>query len=1100
MLQMLERRPRGVFVLLDEECFLPRGSEKTFCGKICRFHRANRRFRGSADDVHMAEGTFSVNHYAGDVVYDVDGFLEKNKDTMYDNLVHLAQSSSNAFVSQSLFDPMLIPAASLTARGSKRKATQSGHFRAQLDSLMKAIRSTESHYIRCIKPNATKAAGLFTPRLVHEQLRYSGVLEAIKIRKQGYPFRYAHVDFFKRYRYLARVPSPINLTRTRGPEALALTLKLLEELAAQDAVIGECKQGLTMILYRAPQHRALEIRRERARFASAAVINRVARGFVARIVARKLAACRDALVAAIAARDEPALHRALNEMSKINFELPIAADARALLARLRKEREVKEKLQTAASWDPCARYDDLKELVEDAHELGMDASTTGQLAQVERLLESVASRMEAIRALQEGVRTANRRAIADGLARVSELAREFGAFCPHDEAAANDMLAKLDAESHLTKPVEDALMQGRVSGKVGRIDLSSIESVPLERASSELAAHAATRGVTARATTLIKCSRVVVDMRRAIASKGWDALEAAINDYSGMVESIGGAVTLDDYGIACVAEEVDLCLAELHNHTIIEELTRALKTTGDSDIAGLSAVIEDVETIGCSTDEANHMLHTARLVLRVRMCIRDDRWGVDESEGGDTVRSALTERYGTLDGKGRVCLDAAEPECSRAREEWKRRKVVFDLQKAMESPSDGIGGVVGAIDASCVDAKRLKASVDAARALREADEVVEGIASFAFTLLQLRISVVKGDWDAVPRILGLESFLDVADATPQPRTDVQDMVPATAVKEATLVVEEFCERKVRERLQTCVQTNRVGGIVGNLDVNKVDIGAMDRSIVECERMGGTRTPMSASLMIIARTLRSLRAAIVADDWDAAEAALLLSADDPSYDIAAKELELCQMELNNRTIIAELTEALSTSNPLGAVGAFDASALDTAVLEGDIADAKTLGCVTDTAKNLLACAEVILELRRAVIADDWGRGGAIERAVASANAAKRTMPQCSKDEITLVDLEQRDRTLTAELSLALSKGRASGTLEKLDASTIRTNALAEAIERGRILGCHTEQATFLEALARVRCVLFARVSWIQIGKALYPSPSKLMQLLTHALRS
>ena len=61
------------------------------------------------------------------------------------------------------------------------------------------LESSRPHYIRCVKPNVEKSPDSIDAQLVLEQLRYSGVLEAIKIRKQGFPFRPSHEEFFRRY-------------------------------------------------------------------------------------------------------------------------------------------------------------------------------------------------------------------------------------------------------------------------------------------------------------------------------------------------------------------------------------------------------------------------------------------------------------------------------------------------------------------------------------------------------------------------------------------------------------------------------------------------------------------------------------------------------------------------------------------------------------------------------------------------------------------------------------------------------------------------------------------------------------------------------------
>ena len=65
---------------------------------------------------------------------------------------------------------------------------------------MATLSVTEPQYIRCVKANSAKAPGLFEAPLCLQQLRFSGVFEAVTIRKQGFPFRLTHEQFFKEYR------------------------------------------------------------------------------------------------------------------------------------------------------------------------------------------------------------------------------------------------------------------------------------------------------------------------------------------------------------------------------------------------------------------------------------------------------------------------------------------------------------------------------------------------------------------------------------------------------------------------------------------------------------------------------------------------------------------------------------------------------------------------------------------------------------------------------------------------------------------------------------------------------------------------------------
>ena len=68
---------------------------------------------------------------------------------------------------------------------------------------MQKIYATRPHYIRCLKPNDENVPDNFNRRRTTEQLRYGGVLEAVRVARSGFPVRLLHVDFYSRYRCIA---------------------------------------------------------------------------------------------------------------------------------------------------------------------------------------------------------------------------------------------------------------------------------------------------------------------------------------------------------------------------------------------------------------------------------------------------------------------------------------------------------------------------------------------------------------------------------------------------------------------------------------------------------------------------------------------------------------------------------------------------------------------------------------------------------------------------------------------------------------------------------------------------------------------------------
>lgn len=83
---------------------------------------------------------------------------------------------------------------------SKKKGKTLGwQFKSSLDALMTTLRKCHPWFVRCVKPNENKAAGEFDRLLCTRQLRYSGMMETIRIRKAGYPIRHTFAEAINRY-------------------------------------------------------------------------------------------------------------------------------------------------------------------------------------------------------------------------------------------------------------------------------------------------------------------------------------------------------------------------------------------------------------------------------------------------------------------------------------------------------------------------------------------------------------------------------------------------------------------------------------------------------------------------------------------------------------------------------------------------------------------------------------------------------------------------------------------------------------------------------------------------------------------------------------
>ncbi|XP_039661681.1 myosin-10 isoform X7 [Perca fluviatilis] len=241
-IDLIERpaHPPGVLALLDEECWFPRATDRSFVEKLSTEQGSHPKFfkpkqpRGEAD--------FSIIHYAGKVDYKAHDWLVKNMDPLNDNVASLLHQSSDHFVSELWKEvdrivgldqvssgensgPVTFGAAGLkTKKGMFRTVGQL--YKESLTKLMATLRNTNPNFLRCIIPNHEKKAGKLSPNLVLDQLRCNGVLEGIRICRQGFPNRIPFQEFRQRYEILT--PNAIPRTFMDGKQASELMIRALE--------------------------------------------------------------------------------------------------------------------------------------------------------------------------------------------------------------------------------------------------------------------------------------------------------------------------------------------------------------------------------------------------------------------------------------------------------------------------------------------------------------------------------------------------------------------------------------------------------------------------------------------------------------------------------------------------------------------------------------------------------------------------------------------------------------------------------------------------------------------------------------------------------
>ncbi|XP_019445660.1 PREDICTED: myosin-12-like isoform X3 [Lupinus angustifolius] len=239
VLDLIEKKPGGIIALLDEACMFPKSTHETFAQKMYQTYKAHKRFKKPK----LARTDFTINHYAGDVTYQADYFLDKNKDYVVAEHQALLWASKCNFVAN-LFPPL----PEETSKQSKFSSI-GAQFKQQLQSLMETLSTTEPHYIRCVKPNTVLQPGIFENFNVLNQLRCGGVLEAIRISCAGYPTKRTFEEFLDRFGMLA--PSVLD-----GSDEKTASIAICDEMGLKGYQMGKTK-----VFLRAGQMAELDARR-----------------------------------------------------------------------------------------------------------------------------------------------------------------------------------------------------------------------------------------------------------------------------------------------------------------------------------------------------------------------------------------------------------------------------------------------------------------------------------------------------------------------------------------------------------------------------------------------------------------------------------------------------------------------------------------------------------------------------------------------------------------------------------------------------------------------------------------------------------------------
>uniref|UniRef100_A0A671VFM8 Myosin VC n=1 Tax=Sparus aurata TaxID=8175 RepID=A0A671VFM8_SPAAU len=246
----------GILDLLDEECLFPQGTDQSWLQKLFNYLEPNPLF----EKPRLSNEAFVIQHFADKVEYQCRGFLEKNRDALYEELVDIMRDSKFPFLAHFFQEEernaanskgvKVRPARPAVKPANKQLRTSVGDkFCSSLSLLMETLNATTPHYVRCIKPNEEKLPFEYDSGRVVQQLRACGVLETIRISAQSYPSRWTYIEFYSRYSIL--------MTHQEADQSdKKQTCKNVLQRLIQDP--NQYKFGRTKIFFRAGQVAYLE--------------------------------------------------------------------------------------------------------------------------------------------------------------------------------------------------------------------------------------------------------------------------------------------------------------------------------------------------------------------------------------------------------------------------------------------------------------------------------------------------------------------------------------------------------------------------------------------------------------------------------------------------------------------------------------------------------------------------------------------------------------------------------------------------------------------------------------------------------------------------
>ena len=855
VLDLLEKKPSGLLSILDEELRVPRGSAAGFYNKLSKRHAKNDLFRAKSTQQHSM--LFTVQHYAGTVSYDASLFLEKNRDALFDDLLSTLATSNKPLISK-IFgtQSMMAQAAAASASPGRRSTRKSGKnsisalFRGQLNSLMKTLYDTSPHYIRCIKPNPAKVSGRMSHPLVMEQLRYSGVFEAVQIRKSGYPFRHPHEVFWKRFKCLVTGIDP----RKHSHRYKHLCGLLLDALKSDIPDSEHCLIGNNLVLYRSAQNKKLESSRGIIRLNAAITCQEAIRFGVTRIMCLRWRRASERLRKAYKNEELDELQDALENCEKeasqenayartrLGKEVALAQKLATLLIE---KRRIKTILTSLSSQSPLEHVEEYREILAAAKQI---AFVCTEVKTGEVIYKKASNAMNALHALVIATEEFDFEQIVKLTSDVKKSQNNYAGFGRLELQKAQKAKTEIEAEwtSQLPQLVEalgiGAVCSPDASTKATDWVQKSIFTIETTHLAAAAATGKAANLKSSRGRLLVKSIVTMKDVRDLLQQKRWaDAIE--LLDTLPMIDQAIEVEVNNIRSAYAIRTQLPLLLDALQNG---QASGPSPSNTASLDGTALSKALAAFEECNFASPDIVFLVETCQFVLKLRTGWVENAW----AEISMLIENARLDDFHEL----------ARPEILLAQNNVKYYDLVALGTTAVIK--NRISGKVGKLDCSAINTE----SVD--RILKQLDSFESNYAEFltlkktvkALNDLRKSMFLVQGnslDLPAVERQLqAISGMILMKEASP----------------ETDLCRNYLRDIRARESIERGLVTGNIVGPKGEVQRSSISVEYLQHGLRVCDELS-SRSRLTEQFYNCGKLVLTLRSSVMEDDWEAVKMTL-----------------------------------------------------------------------------------------------------------------------------------------------------------------------------------------------------------------------------------